>query len=245
MEIDKKLFILCISLIFVLSATLSVQYIANRRSDQYIREFITRVNDSESDADVLKFTEEFINSYQSAFSLSESGAARRFSVSGRDVTPKTSARPSPSGPTKQAPIVYEPQTCSSDTRPCIALVSPDTISMDEVGKAFITISGDGFERDRTLVYLCNAKLANCNTVIPSTPVNYESDKKREIPGLTIVNEKILNFIVPDTLEISCRQQDEACLAGFIKGYPVVSGDYYIEVQTRNGTSNKLPFTITK
>lgn len=230
---------------------MSVQFIATRRTNQQINKFIESVDNSESDADVLKMTEEFINSYRSAFSLSESGASRRFIAGGvkltPSATPSTSTRPTKTGPTKQPPIVYEPQACDDASSPCISSVAPSKISGDEIGKARITLTGSGFVKNQTLVFICSSDVAKCNGVVPNSKIDTESTDydKFDTTGVVVLDEKTLTFIMPSTLELSCRVQDDACLGGLIKGYPVTPGNYFIEVQTRSGTSNRIPFSIGK
>lgn len=228
----------------MLSAMMSVQYISSRKMNTAVSSFVKDVNNSESDSDVLKLTEDFVNSFETTVGLAESNAGRKW-IRGLSPTPTTSTRPTPTPPTKQPPIVYEPQTCDSSSSPCLISINPDSVTRDEIGRVRITVTGQGFEQDKTLVYLCNKISQNCNSVVPNSQVTYGTDKSGDKSGVVILDDKTLTFILPSTLELSCRVQDEACLGGFIRGYPVIPGDYYLEVQTRAGTSNRLSFTISK
>jgi len=230
----------------MLSAMMSVQYISSRKMNTAVSSFVKDVSNSESDSDVLKLTEDFVNSFETTVGFAESNAGRKW-IRGLYPTPSSTkpVKPTPTPPTKQPPIVYEPQICDSSSSPCLISINPDSVTRDEIGLTRITVTGQGFEQDRTLVYLCNKISQNCNSVVPNSQVSYDTEKSGDRSGVVILDEKTLTFILPSTLELSCRVQDEACLGGFIRGYPVIPGDYYIEVQTRAGTSNRLSFTISK
>ncbi len=232
MVIDKKLFILCIVIIFLLSAAIGVSYTQQRRSSATVGEFVEKVRAAKDDGEVVRLTDEFADQYESLISLSQSEAGFR-----RDRNRGASKLP-----TKQPPIVYnspspkpsEPQiltySCDDSQPVCITRLSPGIASFANINKQIIALTGRGFS-ERSIIEICPSDSKTCNTII--NPKNIQS-----------VSATNIEFVISDYLEYACRA-DEACLAGFARGVPVNLGNYSIRVSNTSGQSNSVIIEISK